>query len=52
MLLPLKYTGEFLAYSEYEQRMHITNQDGGDRALARRRDLADMATQMMVVDEF
>ena len=28
---------EFLvAYSEYKQQMHITNQDGGDRVLARR----------------
>ena len=32
--------------------MHITNQDGGDGALARRRELADSATQMMVADEF
>ena len=32
--------------------MHITNQDGGDRVLARRRKLVDSATQMMVADEF
>ena len=44
---------EFLvAYSEYEQQMHITNQDGGDRVRARRRELVDSATQMMVADEF
>ena len=43
---------EFLvAYSGYEQQMHITNQDGGDRVLARRRELVDSATQMMVADE-
>ena len=44
---------EFLvAYSGYEQQMHIINQDGGDRILARRRELVDSATQMMVADEF
>ena len=44
---------EFLvAYSEYEQQMHVTNQDGGDRVLARRRELVDSATQMIVADEF
>ena len=44
---------EFLvAYSEYEQQIHITNQDGGDPVLARRRELIDSATQMMVADEF
>ena len=32
--------------------MHITNQDGGDRVLAWRRELVDSATQMMVADEF
>ena len=32
--------------------MHITNQDGGDRVLARWRELVDSATQMMVTDEF
>ena len=31
--------------------MHYTNQ-GGDRVLARRRELVDSATQMMVADEF
>ena len=41
----------FVAYSEYEQQMHITNQDGRDRVLARRRELVDSATQMMVADE-
>ena len=32
--------------------MHITNQDGGDRVLARRRELVDSVTEMMVADEF
>ena len=42
---------EFLvAYPEYEQQMHISNQDGGYRVLARRRELVDSATQMMVAD--
>ena len=44
---------EFLiAYSSYEQQMHITNQDGGNRVPARRRELVDSATQMMVADGF
>ena len=31
---------EFLvAYLEYEQQMHVANEDGGDRELARRREL-------------
>ena len=43
---------EFLvAYLEYEQQMHVANEDG-DRVLARRRELVDSATQMMVADEF
>ena len=41
-----------VAYSEYEQQIRITNQGGGDRVLARRRELVDSATQMMVADEF
>ena len=41
-----------VAYSEYEQQMPITNQNGGDRVLARRRELVGSATQMMVADEF
>ena len=41
-----------VAYSEYEQQMRITNQDGGDQVPARRRALVDLATQMMVADEF
>ena len=44
--------GFIVAYSEYEQQMHITNQDGGDRVLAGRRELVDSATQMLVADEF
>ena len=44
---------EFLvAYSEYEQQMHTTNRDGGNRVLARRREQVDSATQVMVADEF
>ena len=44
---------EFLvACLEYEQQMHVANEDGGDRVLARRRELVDSATQMMVADEF
>ena len=39
---------EFLvAYLEYKQQMHVANEDGGDRVLARRRELVDSATQMM-----
>ena len=41
-----------VAYSEYVQQMHITNQDGGSRVFARRRELVDLATQMMVANEF
>ena len=44
---------EFLvAHSEYEQQVHITNQDGGDRVLERRRELVDSAIEMIVADEF
>ena len=43
---------EFLvAYSEYEKQMHITNQNGGHRALARRRELVDSATQTLVAEK-
>ena len=31
--------------------MHVAIEDGGDRVLARRRELVDSATQMMVADE-
>ena len=31
--------------------MHVANEDGGGRVLARRRELVDSATQMMVADE-
>ena len=30
--------------------MHVANEDGGDRVLAKRRELVDLATQMMVAD--
>ena len=44
---------EFLvAYMEYDQQMHVVNEDGGDKVLARRRELVDSATQMVVADEF
>ena len=44
---------EFLvAYLEDDQRMHVANEDGGDRVLARRRELVDSTTQMMAADEF
>ena len=53
MLLPSKISvSSLLPYSEYELQMHITNQDGRVRELARRRELVDSATQMMVVHEF
>ena len=42
--------GFLVAYSEYEQQMHITNQDGEDRVLARRRERVDSATQIVVAD--
>ena len=32
--------------------MHVATEDGGDRVLARRRELVDTATQMMAADEF
>ena len=52
-VVTFEHMREFLvAYSECEQQMHITNQDGGDPVLARRRELVDSATQMMVADEF
>ena len=40
-----------VAYLEYEQQIHVANEDAGDRVLARRRELVDSATQMMVADE-
>ena len=30
--------------------MHVANEDGGHRVLAKRRELVDLATQMMVAD--
>ena len=32
--------------------MNAANKDGGDGVLARTRELVDLATQMMVADEF
>ena len=32
--------------------MHVTNHNGGDRFIARRRELVDSVTQMMLTDEF
>ena len=44
---------EFLvACLKYEQQMHVANEDGRDRVIARRRELVDYATQMMAADEF
>ena len=40
-----------VAYLEYEQQMHVANEDGRDRVLARRREIVDSATQIMVADE-
>ena len=43
---------EFLvAYLGYEQQMHVANEEEGDRVLARKRELVDSVTQMMVGDE-
>ena len=44
--------GLLVAYSEYEQQLRTTNQDGEDRVLARRRELVVSATQVMAADEF
>ena len=41
-----------VANLEYEQKMHVANEDGGDRVLPRRRELVDSATQMTFADEF
>ena len=52
-MLPTKVCANFLLLTwEYEQQMHVANEDGGDRVLTRRRELEDSATRMMVVDEF
>ena len=40
-----------VAYSGYEKPTTITNQDGEDRVLARRRELVDLPTHEMVADE-
>ena len=43
---------EFLvAYSEYEQQINFTNQDGEDQVLLGRRGLVHSSTQLMVTDE-
>ena len=51
-MLPSRLARILVAYLEYEQQMHVANEDGGDRVLARRRELVDSATQMMIADEF
>ena len=44
---------EFLvAYMEYEQQMHVANEDGADWMLARRREPVKSAMQIIVADEF
>ena len=46
-------TREFLvAYLEDEQRIHVANEGEGDRVLAKKQELVDSATRMMVADEF
>ena len=48
-----KMCADFLLLARsMKQQMRVANQDGGDRAFARRRELVDSATQMMVADEF
>ena len=42
----------FVSCLEYEQRVYVANEDGVDSVLARRRELVDSATQIMVADEF
>ena len=34
------------------QQIHVANEDGGDKVLARRREVVDSATPMIVADEF
>ena len=41
-----------VAYLENGQQMHFTREDGRDRVLARRRELMDSSSQMMVDGEF
>ena len=43
--------GFLLAYLEYEQQVHVANEDVGDGVLVRRRELVYSATEMMVIDE-
>ena len=53
MLLPSMICAKFLLRTRStSSRCIITNQDGGNRVRARRRELVDMATQMVVADEF
>ena len=40
----------FIDYSEYEQQIRVADEGGGDRVLAKRRDLVDSAKQMMAAD--
>ena len=40
-----------VSYSECGHQMHSTNQHGGDRGLARGRELVYWSTQMMVADK-
>ena len=41
----------FVAYLDYEQQMHVTNEDGEEGG-SRRRELVDSVTQMMVAGGF
>ena len=38
-------------YSEYEQQVHVTDQDGRDRVLAKKLELVDSQNQMMAADK-
>ena len=41
-----------VACLEYEQQIHVANQDREERVIVRRRELVDSVMQMMVADEF
>ena len=52
-VVTFQHLREFVVdYLEYEQQMHVASEDGGDKVLARRREMVDSATQMMVADQF
>ena len=52
-MLPSKICANFLLLScSMMQQIHVANEDGGDKVLARRREVVDSATPMIVADEF